>query len=96
MMPIPFEVYVCSMIFFSMMSAVGGAIVGIIVALFVNVQPVILEYLIPFGAAVGFGAMTFGMLYIDSIIQSKDTIFKTTWRKFHTLLVTCLLWLQVD
>jgi flagellar protein FlaJ len=64
MMPIPFEVYVCSMIFFSIMSAVGGAIVGLIVALFVNVQPVILEYLIPFGAAVVFGAMTFGMLYI--------------------------------
>ena len=53
MMPIPFEVYVASMVFFSMISAVGGAIVGIGVALFVDVQPVILEYLIPLGAAVG-------------------------------------------
>jgi flagellar protein FlaJ len=62
MMPIPFEVYVASMVFFSMISAIGGAIVGIGVALFVDVQPSILEFLIPIGAAVGFGAMTFGML----------------------------------
>ncbi|MFB5614070.1 MAG: type II secretion system F family protein [Candidatus Nitrosomaritimum yanchengensis] len=62
MMPIPFEVYVCSMVFFSMLTAIGGVVIGIIVALFVNVQPVILEYLIPVGAGVGFGAMTFGML----------------------------------
>jgi flagellar protein FlaJ len=64
MMPIPFEVYVCSMVFFSMISAVGGAAIGIIVSLFVNVQPPILEYLIPVAAAVAFGAMTFGMLQV--------------------------------
>jgi flagellar protein FlaJ len=64
MMPIPFEVYVCSMIFFSMLSAIGGAIVGIIVTIFVDVQPAVLGYLIPVGAAVLFGAMTFGMLQI--------------------------------
>jgi len=62
MMPIPFEVYVASMVFFSMIAAIGGAVVGIGVALFVNVQPVILEYLIPIGAAVGFGGMVFLML----------------------------------
>ena len=62
MMPIPFEVYVSSMVFFSMLAAIGGAVIGIIVALFVEVQPVILEFLLPVGAAVGFGAMTFGML----------------------------------
>jgi flagellar protein FlaJ len=64
MMPIPYEVYVASMVFFSMVAAIGGAATGIIVALFVDVQPVILEFLIPVGAAVGFGAMTFGMLNI--------------------------------
>lgn len=62
MMPIPFEVYICSMVFFSFLTAIGGAIVGIGVTLFVNVQPVILEFLIPVGAAVGFAAMTFVML----------------------------------
>ena len=64
MMPIPFEVYVCSMVFFSMISAIGGAAIGIIVSLFVNVQPPILEFLIPIAAAVAFGAMTFGMLQV--------------------------------
>jgi flagellar protein FlaJ len=64
MMPIPYEVYVASMVFFSMVAAIGGAATGIIVALFVDVQPVILEFLIPIGAAVGFGAMTFVMLQI--------------------------------
>ncbi|MBA4462573.1 MAG: pilus assembly protein TadC, partial [Nitrosopumilaceae archaeon] len=62
MMPIPFEVYVCSMVFFSMLSAIGGGAVGAIVMLFVNVQPAILGYLIPVAAAVGFAGMTFLML----------------------------------
>jgi len=64
MMPIPFEVYVCSMVFFSVLSAVGGATVGIIVTLFVDVQPAALGYLLPVGAGVLFGGMTFGMLQI--------------------------------
>ena len=72
MMPIPFEVYIASMVFFSMLSAIGGAIVGIGVALFVNVQPVILEYLIPVGAAVAFGAMTFVMLQLVPTMRVKS------------------------
>ena len=76
MMPIPFEVYVCSMVFFSMLSAIGGAVIGIIVALFVNVQPVILEYLIPVGAGVGFAAMTFGMLQMIPSFRVKGRAAK--------------------
>jgi flagellar protein FlaJ len=72
MMPIPFEVYIASMVFFSMISAIGGLIVGIGVSLMVNVQPVILEFIIPVGAAVGFGAMTFGMLYIIPAMKVKS------------------------
>ena len=71
MMPIPFEVYLSSMVFFSMISAIGGAIVGIMVSLFVDVQPVILEYLIPFGAAIGFGGMTFLMLQMIPTMRVK-------------------------
>jgi flagellar protein FlaJ len=71
MMPIPFEVYLSSMVFFSMLSAIGGAIVGIMVALFVDVQPVILEFLIPVGAAVAFGGMTFVMLQIIPTMRVK-------------------------
>jgi len=71
MMPVPFEVYVCSMIFFSMLSAIGGAIVGIIVTVFVDVQPAALGYLLPVGAAVLFGGMTFGMLQIMPTFKVK-------------------------
>jgi len=62
MMPIPYEVYLSSMVFFSFLSAIGGAIVGFGVMLFVHVSPPILGVLIPIGAAVGFAAMTFVML----------------------------------
>ena len=62
MMPIPYEVYLCSMVFFSMLSAIGGAIVGIGVMLFVVVEPPILEFFIPVGAAVLFAVLTFVML----------------------------------
>jgi flagellar protein FlaJ len=71
MMPIPFEVYVCSMIFFSMLSGIGGAIVGIIVTLIVDVQPAALGYLLPIGSAVLFGGMTFGMLQMMPTFKVK-------------------------
>lgn len=62
MMPIPYEMYVSSMVFFSLISSIGGFGVGIIVSLLVEIEPVILEFLIPLGAGVGFGAMVFFML----------------------------------
>ncbi len=71
MMPIPFEVYVCSMIFFSILSGIGGAIVGIIVTLVVDVQPAALGYLLPLGSAVLFGGMTFGMLQMMPTFKVK-------------------------
>ena len=71
MMPIPFEVYVCSMIFFSMLSGIGGAIVGIIVTQVVDVQPAALGYLLPLGSAVLFGGMTFGVLQMMPTFKVK-------------------------
>ena len=72
MMPIPFEVYLASMVFFSIISAIGGAIVGIMVSLFVDVQPVMLEFVIPVGAAVGFGGLTFVMLQLIPTMRVKS------------------------
>ena len=71
MMPVPFEVYLASMVFFSIVSAIGGAVMGIMVALFVDVQPVILEFVIPFGAAVAFGGLTFVMLLMIPTMRVK-------------------------
>ena len=39
MMPIPFEVYVCSIVFFRLIAGVIGLIAGIIVAIVINIQP---------------------------------------------------------
>lgn len=63
MMPIPYEVYVSSMIFFSMIASVLGAVVGIVITLLFDIQPNALEYAIPFGSAIGMGGMAFGILY---------------------------------
>jgi flagellar protein FlaJ len=76
MMPIPFEVYLCSMVFFSIISAIGGVVVGVAVSLMVEVQPQILEFLIPIGAGVAFGAMTFGMLHVIPSFNVKSRAAK--------------------
>ena len=76
MMPIPYEVYTCSMVFFSLIALVSGGIIGIIVSLFVNIQPEILAYLIPPGAAVGFGGITFGLLNTIPSLRSKSRASK--------------------
>ncbi len=64
MMPIPYEVYISSMVFFTMLSTIMGAIIGIPVSLIVDFQPPTIEYIIPLGTALGFGAMTFGILFM--------------------------------
>lgn len=64
MMPIPFEVYVSSMIFFSMIAGVCGTVLGFVTAQFINIQPVSLGILLPIlGGLILFG-MTFGILQI--------------------------------
>ena len=62
MMPIPFEVYICSMVFFSLLTAAAGGFLAAIVMTMVNVQPPILEFIIPFGAGVLFAVITFVIL----------------------------------
>jgi flagellar protein FlaJ len=72
MMPIPFEVYVCSMVFFSLIGGIFGIGVGFVVGHFVNIQPVIVSYLL--GPAMGlaiFGA-TFGVLQILPSMKVKN------------------------
>jgi len=72
MMPIPFEVYVCSMIFFSLIGGIFGIGLGFVVSHFVNIQPAIVGYLL--GPAMGmaiFGA-TFGVLQILPSMKVKN------------------------
>lgn len=72
MMPIPFEVYVCSMVFFSLLTAAIGGFFGAIVMTFINVQPPILEVFIPIGAGVLFAVMTFVILQLVPSFRVKS------------------------
>ncbi|KAF6247426.1 pilus assembly protein TadC [Nitrosopumilus sp. b3] len=62
MMPIPFEVYVSSMIFFSLIAGICGAVLALIVAQFINIQPASLSFLLPVLAGFMLFGITFGIL----------------------------------
>jgi flagellar protein FlaJ len=71
MMAIPYEVYLASMVFSSIIAAVAGFIVGVIATFFISIQPVALEYVIPIGVAVGCGAMVFGFFQVMPSLRVK-------------------------
>ncbi|MCE9617752.1 MAG: type II secretion system F family protein [Nitrosarchaeum sp.] len=72
MMPIPFEVYVSSMVFFSLIAGICGMIIGLIATQFINIQPVIIGYLLPPVAGMALMAMTFGILQIIPPVRVKN------------------------
>lgn len=70
--PIPFDVYVCSMVFFSLISGIVGGIIGIIVAIFVSIQPAAFAFLLPILSGAGLGQITFFVLYALPTINVKN------------------------
>jgi flagellar protein FlaJ len=72
MMPIPFEVYVSSMVFFSLIAGICGVIIGVIATQFINIQPVIVSYLLPPVAGMALMAMTFGVLQLIPPVRVKN------------------------
>ena len=72
MMPIPFEVYVSSMVFFSLIAGICGMIIGLIATQFINIQPAIVSYLLPPIAGMALMAMTFGILQIIPPVRVKN------------------------
>ena len=46
-LPIPYEVYVCSMVFFSAIAGIIGLIAGVVISLVVNIQPAAFAFLLP-------------------------------------------------
>ena len=76
MMPIPFEVYVCSMVFFSMISGVCGVFMGIIATQLINIQPQIISYFLPIIAGLSLFAMSFGILQLLPSIRVKTRASK--------------------
>ena len=72
MMPIPFEVYVSSMVFFSLIAGICGVIIGLIATQFINIQPAIIGYLLPPVTGMALMAMTFGILQIIPPVRVKN------------------------
>ena len=72
MMPIPFEVYVSSMVFFSMIAGVCGIIMGLVASQFINIQPASLGMLLPMLSGLMLFGMTFGVLQMIPAIKVKN------------------------
>jgi flagellar protein FlaJ len=76
MMPIPFEVYVTSMVFFSMIGGICGAIMGFVVSQFINIQPAVIGMLLPIISGLALMGMTFGILQMIPPIRVKNRAAK--------------------
>ena len=76
MMPIPFEVYVSSMIFFSMIAGVCGVIMGLVSLQFINIQPASIGFLLPILSGLMLFGMTFGFLRLIPSIKVKNRASK--------------------
>ena len=74
--PIPFEVYVCSMVFFSFIAGIIGLSIGIIISLLVNIQPVAFAFLLPIIAGAGMMQITFFILQMMPNINIKNRASK--------------------
>lgn len=72
MMPIPFEVYVSSMVFFSLIAGICGVIIGLIATQFINIQPAIVGYLLPFVTGMALMVMTFVILQTIPPVRVKN------------------------
>jgi len=72
MMPIPFEVYVSSMVFFSMIAGGFGIIMGFIASQFINIQPASIGMILPLLTGLMLFGMTFGLLQMIPAIRVKN------------------------
>lgn len=74
--PIPYEVYVCSMVFFSLIAGVIGLSVGIIISIVVDIQPAAFAFILPIIAGAGMMQITFVLLQMMPGINIKNRASK--------------------
>jgi len=85
MMPIPFEVYVCSIVFFSIIAGAIGLVAGIIISLVINIQPIAFAFLLPIIASAGMAQGAFFLLQMMPQITVKNRGAKLTEELPHFL-----------
>ncbi len=76
MMPIPFDVYVCGVVLFSMIAGIVGIIVGVAVALLVSIQPAAFAVVLPILGGVSIGGIVFFVLLTIPVINVKNRAAK--------------------
>ncbi len=76
MMPIPFEVYVCSVVFFSIIAGAIGLVAGVIIAIVIDIQPAAFAFLLPIIASAGMAQGTFFILQMVPEINVKNRASK--------------------
>ena len=74
--PIPFEVYVCSMVFVSAIAGIIGLIAGIVISVIVNIQPAAFGFILPIIAGAGMTQITFFILQLMPNINIKNRAAK--------------------
>ena len=74
--PIPYEVYVCSMVFFSFIAGVIGLSVGIAISFFIDIQPAAFAFILPIIAGAGMFQITFFILQMMPNINIKNRASK--------------------
>jgi flagellar protein FlaJ len=62
--PIPYQAYICGMVYMSMIGGLVGVGVGIVLAFLINLQPVEFRFFLPFFTGVAASQMVFGIMYI--------------------------------
>jgi len=70
--PIPYEVYVCSMVFFSLIAGLIGLAVGVAISFIVNIQPIAFAFILPIIAGAGMAQITFFILQMMPNINIKN------------------------
>ena len=76
MIPIPFEVYVCSIVFLSIIAGVIGLVAGIIIALVINIEPVAFAFILPIIASAGMAQGVFFILQMIPQVNVKNRAAK--------------------
>jgi len=76
MMPIPFDVYVCSMVFLSVIAGIVGLVIGIVFASIVDIHPIAFAFLLPVLAGLGIGTVIFFLLQMLPTVNVKNRASK--------------------
>jgi len=71
MTPMPFEVYVASMFFVSMIAGICGGVMGYVASQYININPPELKYLIPIVTGLIMMGITFGIIHAVPSLRVK-------------------------